>query len=110
MSHADDLFDEADAADRESAKPYNPKLSLSQLMAPTPDTKLAELTDENLVRCEAVVKVGEATHTFRYFKILKSRELPQQVFVSGPTLETRCLEVVPLTERDAKLTRILLGK
>ncbi len=110
MSHADDLFDEADKAERELERSYNPKLSLSQLLAPTPDTKLATMSDDNLVRCEATVVIGETTTKFRYLSMLKSAELPNQVFVSGPCLTTRCVEVVPLTVEEARVARRVLGE
>lgn len=108
MSHADDLFKEADDADAETVKSYNPKLSLSQLLAPTPDTKLAEMSDDNIVRVEVTVVVGEQTSVFTSTTMVKTHELPNQVFVSGPVLRTRCVEVVPLTVEEAKIARRVL--
>jgi hypothetical protein len=109
MSHADDLFDEADKADQEAATGYNPQLSLSQLLAPTPDAKLAEMSDDNLVRVEVTVVDGAHTTIFTETRVVKTGDLHNQVFVSGRVLCTRLLEAVPLTLDEAKIARKVLG-
>lgn len=100
-THAEDLFAERDAED----EVYNPKLSMSQLMTPTPDPKLGELGEFSLVRFRATVRIGERTVLIEYAKVMTQKAMEEVVFEVGPTFSTELIDATPLTnaERDVAL-------
>ncbi len=116
-SVAETLFEEDDAVWTDGAtpaatpaakaaavsEPYNPPMSLAQLLAPSSDPDIDKLT-HTLVVCEAVTPAG----IFEYHLLVE--KLDDLVFESGPALTTRMVRSKLLTAEQAKAYRGILAE